>query len=215
MEHNIENIKNLFNQQDKNNNNLRRTMVFSIFVSLIISLFSIGSLFFFYFRSSNNIFVMDKSGNIASAFKKDIDGEKSVEIDNHVRMIYNTFFSYSPSNYKKQVELGLDLTGEKGRLLYQTYNGQGWFNTVVQNNLTVSSMVDSIKIDAYTYPYKFKSYGKQFVRRFDFVEQRNLILEGELYDQPRVMEKNPHGLEANFIIVDNRTTKSDSIVSKN
>ncbi len=158
---------------------------------------------------------MDKNGNIASAFKKDIEGEKTVEIDNHIRMIYNTFFTYSPTNYKQQVELGLGLTGEKGRLLYQTYNAQGWFNTVVQNNLTVTSMVDSIKIDSYSYPYKFKSYGKQFVRRFDFVEQRNLILEGELFDQPRVMEKNPHGLEANFIIVDNRTTKSDSIVSKN
>ncbi|REC39848.1 hypothetical protein [Chryseobacterium sp. 5_R23647] len=210
----LENLKNYFQQADDSANRLRKIMLFVIVLCLLTVLLSVGSLFYFYSLSTTNIYVMDKGGNIATAFKQDIEGQKEVEIDNNIRIIYNTFFTYNSGNYKGQVEKGLNLMGEKGRLLFQTYKEAGWYNNVIQNNLDISSVVDSVKIDSHNNPYQFKAYGRQFIRRFNIVEVRRLWTHGEMYDVPRVMQKNPHGLEANVTITDNRTIKSDSIVNR-
>lgn len=210
----FEKIKNYFQQADESANRLRKIMLFVIVFCLIIVFMSVGCLFYFYNLATSNIYVMDKGGNIATAFKQDIEGQKEVEIDNNIRIIYNTFFTYNSNNYKNQIDKGLNIMGEKGRLLFQTYKENQWFNNVAQNNLDISSIVDSIKIDAHDKPYHFKAYGRQFIRRFNIVEERRLWTEGEVYDVPRVMQKNPHGLEANLFITDNRTIKSDSILNK-
>lgn len=210
----LENIKNYFQQTDHSVNGLRKVMLLIIFFCLLVVMGSIGSLFYFYSLATSNIYVMDKGGNIATAFKQDIEGQKEVEIDNHIRMIYNSFFSYTSNDYKNQIDKGLNLMGEKGRLLYQTYQSNGWFNSVVQNNLVVYATVDSIKVDAHSNPYYFQAYGKQFIRRFNVVEVRQLNTKGELFNVSRAMQKNPHGLEASLTITDNRTIKSDSIIGR-
>lgn len=210
----LENIKKYFQQSDDSANKLRKIMLFVIAFSLLTVLVSVGCLFYFYSLATSNIYVMDKGGNIATAFKQDIEGQKEVEIDNNVRIIYNTFFTYNSGNYRSQVNKGLNVMGEKGRLLFQTYKEAQWYNNVVQNNLDISSVIDSVKIDAHDKPYQFKAYGRQFIRRFNIVEVRRLWTQGEMYDVPRVMQKNPHGLEASLTITDNRTIKSDSIVNR-
>lgn len=210
----LEKLKNYFQQADDSANRLRKIMLFVIVFCLLTVLLSVGSLFYFYSLATSNIYVMDKGGNIATAFKQDIEGQKEVEIDNNIRIIYNTFFTYNSGNYKTQVEKGLNLMGEKGRLLFQTYKEAGWYNNVIQNNLDISSVIDSVKINSHDKPYQFKAYGRQFIRRFNIVEVRRLWTQGEMYDVPRVMQKNPHGLEASITITDNRTIKSDSIVNR-
>ncbi|PWN62409.1 hypothetical protein C1631_022860 [Chryseobacterium phosphatilyticum] len=210
----LEKLKNYFQQADDSANRLRKIMLFVIVFCLLTVLLSVGSLFYFYSLATSNIYVMDKGGNIATAFKQDIEGQKEVEIDNNIRIIYNTFFTYNSGNYKTQVEKGLNLMGEKGRLLFQTYKEAGWYNNVIQNNLDISSVIDSVKINSHDKPYQFKAYGRQFIRRFNIVEVRRLWTQGDMYDVPRVMQKNPHGLEASITITDNRTIKSDSIVNR-
>lgn len=210
----LEKLKSYFQQADESANKLRKIMLLVIVFCLLIVLVSVGSLFYFYSLATSNVYVMDKGGNIATAFKQDIEGQKEVEIDNTIRIIYNTFFTYNSGNYKGQVEKGLNMMGEKGRLLFQTYKENDWYNNVIQNNLDVSSIVDSIKINSHDKPYQFKAYGRQFIRRFNLVEVRQLNTQGDIYDVPRVMQKNPHGLEVSLSITDNRTIKSDSIVNR-
>lgn len=207
----LENIAKHFNTSDKANNTLRRTMI-TVIVICCLSMFALaGALVYIFIESSGNIFVMDKGGNIATAFKKDIEGEKKAEIDNHMRMIYDTFFTYDSNNVKSQTAKGLSLMGEEGRLLNQTYISSGWYNNVIQNNLSSTSYIDSIKIDASKEPYQIQAYGKQRIRRFNIEEVRELDVTGSLYNVARVIEKNPHGLEASFKITDNRTISLDSL----
>lgn len=210
----LESIKAYFQQADESSNKLRKIMLFVIVFSLLTVLLSVGCLFYFYSLATSNIYVMDKGGSIATAFKQDIEGQKEVEIDNNIRIVYNTFFTYNSTNYRSQVNKGLNIMGEKGRLLFQTYKEAQWYNNVVQNNLDISSVVDSVKINSHEIPYQFKAYGRQFIRRFNIVEVRRLWTQGEMYDVPRVMQTNPHGLEVNLTITDNRTIKSDSIINR-
>lgn len=211
----LENLKAYFNQVDNANNQLRKTMMGVIALCVGCMICCIIFSFYMYRQSTTSSWVMDKDGNIASTFKTDISGQKQVEIDNHIRMIYDSFFTYTSTNYKNKVDKGLPLMGNNGKQLFLTLSSQGWFNMVVQNNLTVNSIVDSIKINSNTKPYKFKSYGRQFVRRHNIIEERRLFLDGEINDDARVLNKNPHGLKADFIITDNRTIKADSIKSSN
>lgn len=213
MSSKLENLKTYFNQADYANNQLRRAMMGVITLCVVCMICCIGFSFYMYKESTTASWVMDKDGNIASTFKTDISGQKQVEIDNHIRMIYDSFFTYTSTNYKNKVDKGLPLMGNNGKQLFLTLSSQGWFNMVVQNNLTVNSIVDSIKINSNTKPYKFKSYGRQFVRRHNIIEERRLFLDGEVNDDARVLNKNPHGLKADFIITDNRTIKADSIKS--
>lgn len=83
-----------------------------------------------------------------------------------------------------------------------------------QNNLRCVPW-STLLTDAHSNPYYFKAYGRQFIRRFNVVEIRRLWTEGEVYNVSRVMQTNPHGLEANLKITDNRTIKSDSISNRN
>lgn len=206
-----EKLKQYFQTQDVSNNKLRKFAFLSIVVSSVTVLISVIGMIYFYHLSSVNTYVLDKDGNIASAFKEDLSGQKEVEIDNHIKMIYGSFFTYNASNYKKQVEKGLNLMGEQGRLLYQTYSQNNWYNMVVQNSLDVTGVVDSIKINSAVKPYQFESYGRQFIKRFNVVEVRALNTRGVIYDVSRVKEKNPHGLRAELNITDNRTLRADSV----
>lgn len=209
----LENLTKYFNQIDNANNQLRKTMMGVIILCVGCMIGCIIFSFYMYKESTTSSWVMDKDGNIASTFKTDISGQKQVEIDNHIRMIYDSFFTYTSTNYKNKVDKGLPLMGNNGKQLFLTLSSSGWFNMVVQNNLTVNSIVDSIKINSNIKPYKFKSYGRQFVRRHNIIEERRLFLDGEINDDARVLNKNPHGLKADFIITDNRTIKADSIKS--
>ena len=211
MSSKLENLKEYFAQTDSSINTLRKTMMIVIVLCVSGILCCLLLMFYIYTDSSSKSWVMDKDGNIVTTFKTDISGEKAVEIDNHIRMIYDTFFTYTSNNFKEKIDKGLPLMGNNGRELYLTLSSQGWYNMVIQNNLSVSAVVDSIKINSNIKPYKFKSYGRQFVRRHNIVEERRLFLDGEVFDDARVMNKNPHGLKAEFIITDNRTIKSDSI----
>lgn len=200
---------------DHTNNTLRKTMIIVIVLCCICMFSLAGALIYVYQTASNNIYVVDKGGAIVSAFKKDLQGEKKAEIDNHVRMIYNIFFTYDPNNVKSQTTKALPLMGEQGRLLNQTFINSGWYDNAIQNNLISEAFVDSIKIDVNREPYQFQSFGKQKIRRFNKIEIRALNLSGSLVNVSRVIEKNPHGLQANFKITDNRTIGIDSLTTSN
>lgn len=206
----MEHLKQKYNRIDNAINKFRWLTSFIVLGSLVLC----GVVSFLYFsgiqQAGARIYVLDKNGDIASAVESTEEQTVAIEADNHIRMFYGTFFSYDRNNYKEQVNAGLNLVGESGKRLYETYVNKGWYNSIVNNNLVIKSECpsDSITIRTNTYPYMFTAKGTQMVRRYNVVQLRNLHIEGYLGRVSRKKGINPHGLQIDrLVVIDNSVIK--------
>lgn len=198
----MEKLKEKYNSIDKALSKFRNLALVAIIGSLIVAIF-LGIAIVYV--SSNNMLVIDKEGDIVSAIKVDDDDYFFIEADNHIRLFYSRFFTYDRSNYKSQVELGINLCGSSGRRLYETYTDKGWFDVVVNNDYKINSMVvGEIEMKQNSgNAIEFMAKGIQVVSKEGLEQKRNLHLRGRITKDRRVKILNPHGLIINDIVITN------------
>lgn len=201
----MEKVVNAYNSIDKSLSKFRNlTLIIS--VGSIIACCFMGYLL--YEQSSKDMWAVDKQGDIVSLTKINSNEAFKIEADNMIRMFYSRFFTYDKSNYKEQVELGLYLGGESVKRLYETYVANNWFNTIINNDIIVVSTVKDIQLEV-TGSNKavFLVKGEQELIRHNVKELRSLNIKGTVYAHPngRVVQKNPHGLKIdNVVILENK-----------
>jgi len=179
-------------------------MWIAILVLLFSAILSAGSIYYAIEKSNDNIFVLDDKGDINPAYKSGNRANLEIEADNHIRMFYDTFFSFDKINVDSQVKKGLELGGKGVKDLWKIYRQDNYYNQVKQNNMIIKSVVDSIKFDLRTSPYKARVFGVQKLQSGTITEYRNLDMDITLIKTARVKNKNPHGLSIEYIFIRNQ-----------
>lgn len=129
--------------------------------------------------------------------------DKKAQIDAHLRMFYNLFFAIDQNNFQQKTTDALYLIGESGKELRQRYNEANWYNQIIQNNISISVHIDSIRINADVYPYKVSVSGLMLIKRESNLSTRRLDAVCQV-EQTSNSYKNPFGLLIqNFIITNN------------
>lgn len=189
---------------DKSVHNANKFMWIAIIVIVFSGILSAGTVFYAISKSNENIFVLDKEGDINPAYKTINNNNLEIEADNHIKMFYDTFFTYDKINVDLQVKRGLELGGKGVKDLWKVYRQQNYYNQIKQNNMIIKASVDSIKFDLRKSPYKARVYGKQRLQSGEIIENRHLDMDLTLIKTARVKGKNPHGLSIEYIFIKNQ-----------
>jgi len=203
----MKNINNKLLSLDKSVFKANMFMWVAILVTVLSILINTFTVIYAINKSNDNIFVLDDKGDINPVYKTANYDNIEIEADNHIKMFYDTFFTYDKINVDRQVKKALELGGKGVKDLWKVYKQQNYYNKVKQNTMIIKSVVDSIKFDLSKSPYKARVYGTQRLQSSNIVEYRNLNMDLTFIKTTRVKGKNPHGLSIEYIYITNQEVK--------
>ena len=143
--------------------------------------------------AQGRIYVLDQ-GNLLAAVSHNVKENRPVEAKNHVKRFHEFFFTLDPDAkaIEYNVSQALFLADESARRAYDNLKESGYYNDLIQANISQDIKVDSVSINAASYPYYARCYAHEQITRATSVTTRLLISECYLRDVSR-SSNNPHG----------------------
>ncbi|UOQ69570.1 conjugative transposon protein TraK [Hymenobacter volaticus] len=143
--------------------------------------------------AQGRIYVLDQ-GNLLAAVSHNVKENRPVEAKNHVKRFHEYFFTLDPDAkaIEYNVSQALFLADESAQRAYESLKENGYYNNLIQANISQDIKVDSVSINAATYPYYARCYAHQQVIRASTSTSRQLVSECYLRDVSR-SSNNPHG----------------------
>jgi hypothetical protein len=146
------------------------------------------------FYASNRL-VLERDGYVHRASMMSEKESLEIEIKDFMTSFYHTFYTFNQFSMDKNINLGLYKGDESIRTLYAKYKDDGWYNTVIQQNIDqIAEIKDNgFTIDVSVYPYRVSVDGLMALRKGDQTKQ--FILKGSCLVEvvTRDFPKNPHG----------------------
>lgn len=182
-----------------------------VFVCLCagITIYSVWSSFAFAEKQREKIYVLDGGKSLILALSQDLSQNRPVEAKEHIRRFHELFFTLSPdkSAIESNIKRALLLADKSAFNYYTDFAEKGYYNRVISGNINQSVMIDSVRCDFDSYPYRAVTYARQLIIRESNVTERSLVTRCQLLNSVR-SDNNPHGfiLEA-FEIVENKDLK--------
>ena len=141
------------------------------------------------------IYVMDKSGAIATADRNELDATgRLFEYEDHVKTFYRKWYAFDESSFQTNIESALYLIGDVGKSMYQKYMEDNILRTLKQMNMTVTVEIGDVNIDMNSMPRTGYITGVQTIKRARGSVSRNMNCTFELWDVSR-SRNNPHGVK--------------------
>lgn len=143
--------------------------------------------------AQGRIYVLDQ-GNLLAAVSHNVQENRPVEAKNHVRRFHEFFFTLDPDAkaIEYNVSQALFLADASAKRAYENLKESGYYNDLIQANISQHIQVDSVSINAAAYPYYATCYAREQIIRATTVTTRNLVSECYLRDVSR-STNNPHG----------------------
>lgn len=166
-----------------------------LMLTVIISLSSLTAITIFYlfrtFTSHKTVYVIDNQGN--AILLRETNENPKAEARAQFKNFHDLFFSLPPDGRQIQenINLALNLCDGSGKVYYDAFKEQHYYNKLIASNISQSLKIDSIFISN-DHPYQAKFYGKILLIRPTMVIERNLVTTGQLRRIGRT-ENNPHG----------------------
>ncbi len=176
----------------------RKLRFFTIAAYVLAAVIAFGSLIYasLYVASHNdNIYVVDNSSGVALAATSGSEIDRSHEIELHVKEFHRLMFNLPPSRaaIMAQMESAFAMCD---RTAYEYFNNQdetGFYRKLEEANAVQWLVLDSLKVDMSSYPYRQAYFGKLFLQRKSVITQYEFISTAQLVDVGR-SNSNPHGL---------------------
>ncbi|MEM8896926.1 MAG: hypothetical protein AAGC85_02430 [Bacteroidota bacterium] len=169
--------------------------------SVGLALLAIGGSLFFayqtYIFNLNHAFTLDRDGEVLPLQWVERNRVIEVEIKDHLKKWFETYYSYDANNLEAQRELGLWLVaGEDGKNLEQYYTETSWYEDVKRFNIIQKTSLDpaSIVIQGKDEPFMFQANALIEVRRGNSTTHYELVCAGFIYFVSPNFPLNPHGL---------------------
>ncbi len=180
----------------KNGNKaVRMTTCLALIYCIIISMASIAGYYFISKEIRNvtgKMILIDTRGQVLEGSVINLREGRVFEYENHVRLFYTYWYSFSESSFKNHIEAGLNLIGEKGKELYNEYKDQNVERLLSEKNLQCEVQITDIKIDMSTLPVSGYIEGIQTIRRAKGLVSRKLNVRFTLYDTDSRTRSNIH-----------------------
>ncbi|HEX8426430.1 conjugative transposon protein TraK [Hymenobacter sp.] len=160
--------------------------------------------------AQGRIYVLDQ-GNLLAAVSHNVKENRPVEAKDHVKRFHEYFFTLDPDAkaIEFNVSQSLFLADESAQRAYANLKEQGYYNNLIQANISQDIKVDSVSINAASYPYYAKCYAHQQIVRATTITSRLLISECYLRDVSR-SSNNPHGfLMEKWRVVQNNDLRTE------
>lgn len=174
---------------------LKTLSLVSIAASVVIAIASVFSSHSFAEKQRQKIYVLDQGKSLLLALQTDAIISKELEIKDHVERFHELFFNLSPQAkaINENLDRALNLSDESAFKYSQDLAEKGYYSRIVSANITQQVIVDSVVVTNRNYPYKVKTYARQYVIRESNMSEYSLVSTCQLIDIPR-SDVNPHGL---------------------
>ena len=143
--------------------------------------------------AQDHIYLLDQ-GQLMAATSHNVKDNRPVEAQDHVKRFHEFFFTLDPDSkaIEHNVTQSLFLADESAKREYDNFKESGYYNNLIQANISQHITVDSVVINPSTYPYYAKCYATEQIIRATNVTTRALVSECYLRDVSR-STNNPHG----------------------
>lgn len=156
------------------------------------------------------IYVLDQGKSLLLALQTDAIMNKEIEIKDHVSRFHELMFNLSPQKQAIQENLdrAFNLSDRSAYEYSQDLAEKGYYARLVSANISQQIVVDSVKFEDSSYPYKMKTFARQFIVRESSVSEYSLVSTCQVINTGR-SDANPHGLLVEkFKVVENNLMES-------
>jgi conjugative transposon TraK protein len=188
------------------------TRIYLILITILtlsIGGYAIYSSYQFAEAQRSKIYVLENGQPLLLALSHNVEDNRTAEAISHVRRFHEYFFTVSPekSAVEYNINKALFLSDNIAADYYIKLKEDGFYERIISAGILCEIMVDSVKIDDTTYPYKAYTYGKTSIIRSSSILYRNLETVCDLVNSTRT-ENNPHGfIIEKWKIIDNSDIK--------
>jgi conjugative transposon TraK protein len=184
-------------------------LILITFFALSIGGYAIYSSYQFAEAQRDKIYVLENGQPLLLALSHNVEDNRTAEAMSHVRRFHEYFFTISPEKtaIEYNINKALFLSDNVAADYYIRLKEEGFYERIISAGILCEIMVDSVKIDDTTYPYKAFTYGKTSIIRSTSILYRNIETECDLVNSTRT-ENNPHGfIIEKWKIIDNSDIK--------
>lgn len=171
--------------------------------------YAIYSSYVFAEAQRSKIYVLENGQPLLLALSHNVEENRIAEAKSHVRRFHEYFFTVSPekSAIEYNINKALFLADNAAADYYIKLKEDGFYERIISAGVLCEIIVDSVKIDDTTYPYKAYTYARTSVIRSSSILYRNLETSCNLLNSTRT-ENNPHGfIIENWKVLDNSDIK--------
>lgn len=140
------------------------------------------------------IYVLDNGKSLMLALSQDAAINRPVEAREHIRRFHELFFTLAPDKeaIEHNMQRAFSLADKSAFDYYKDLVEKGYYNRIISGNVQQRIEVDSVQCDFEHYPYKVRTYARQFIIRASNVTHRNLVTSCLLVNSVR-SDTNPQG----------------------
>lgn len=162
--------------------------------TLSIGGYAIYSSYQFAEAQRSKIYVLENGQPLLLALSHNVEENRTAEAISHVRRFHEYFFTISPEKtaIEYNINKALFLADNVAADYFIKLKEDGFYERIISAGVLCEIMVDSVRIDDTTYPYKAYTYGKTSIIRSSSILYRNLETVCDLVNSTRT-ENNPHG----------------------
>lgn len=188
------------------------TRIYLILMTLLaigLGGYAIYSSYVFAEAQRSKIYVLENGQPLLLALSHNVEENRTAEAKSHVRRFHEYFFTVSPekSAIEYNINKALFLADNAAADYYIKLKEDGFYERIISAGVLCEIIVDSVKIDDTTYPYKAYTYARTSVIRSSSILYRNLETSCNLLNSTRT-ENNPHGfIIENWKVLDNSDIK--------
>lgn len=145
-------------------------------------------------QSSSLVYVVD-AGKVVAARQSDDAMDLEMEVKDQVLGLHGLLFDLTPNAtaIRERQDRALEIADRSVFSYIRDLQETGYYNRIIQGNISQQLLVDSVRIDMTVYPYEVRTYARQYAMRestvslYDFESSCRVVRSGR-------SAANPHGL---------------------
>lgn len=178
-----------------------------LFVGLCatVVIYSLYRSYSFAEEQRQKIYVLDNGKSLILALSQDASLNRPVEAREHVRRFHELFFTLSPDKdaIENNMKRAFNLSDQSTYNYFKDLSEKGYFTRIISGNINQRIEIDSLQCDFEQYPYRVRTFARQYIIRSSNITKRSLITECTLVNSVR-SDNNPQGFTLeNFLVREN------------
>lgn len=195
---------------EKSFHKLERLTAIAVVMSFLFATVTGIMAFSYAEKQRQKIYVLDQGKSLLLALQTDAIMNKELEIRDHISRFHELMFTLSPQKQAIQESLdrAFNLSDRSAYEYSQDLAEKGYYARLVSANISQQMVVDSVKFEDNSYPYKIRTYARQYVVRESSVSEYSFVSTCQVTNIGR-SDVNPHGLLIEkFKVIENNLIES-------
>ena len=203
-------IRLITNDIEKSFHKLERISTVTVIFSFLFATVAGIMAFSYAEKQRQKIYVLDQGKSLLLALQTDAIMNKELEIKDHVSRFHELMFTLSPQKQSIQENLdrAFNLSDRSAYEYSQDLAEKGCYSRLISANISQQMIVDSVKFEDNSYPYKIRTYARQYVIRESSMSEYSFVSTCQITNIGR-SDVNPHGLLIEkFNVIENNLIES-------